>query len=211
MSFLNLKTRRRIPRRGPEDRVLKAGQKPIFFVLLIALIYFTYHYLGRLNYEFTMYLGVIVIFFILILATNKKVNYSNTVLWGLVVWALLHLSGGAFFPNGTLLYSTILIPISDAYNIFRYDQFVHIVGFAVATLLAYDLIKPHLNKTSSTSIGIVVVMAGLGFGAINEIIEFTATVLLPQTGVGGYINTSLDLVADLIGAVLAWIYIRTRK
>ena len=190
---------------------LKKGQKPIFLVLLISLIYFAYHYLGRLNYEFIMYLGVIIVFFVLILATNKKVNYSNTVLWGLVLWALLHLSGGAFFPKGTLLYSTILIPISESYGIFRYDQFVHIIGFAVATLLAYDLLKPHLNKSSSIPIGIVVVMAGLGFGAINEIIEFAATVILPQTGVGGYINTSLDLVADLIGAVLAWIYIKLKN
>ena len=190
---------------------LKKGQGSIFIVLLLSLIYFTYHYLGRLNYEFIMYLGVIVLFFILIIATNKRINYSNTVLWGLVIWALLHLSGGAFFPNGTLLYSTILIPISESYNILKYDQFVHIIGFAVATLLAYDLLKPHLNKSSSASIGIIVVMAGLGFGAINEIIEFAATVILPETGVGGYINTSLDLVADLVGAILAWIYIRLKN
>jgi putative membrane protein len=190
---------------------LKKGQGPIFLALLFSLIYFTFHYINRLNYEFIMYLGVIVLFFILILATNKKVNYSNTVLWGLVLWALLHLSGGAFFPKGTLLYSTILIPISETYQILKYDQFVHIVGFAVATLLAYDLLKPHLNKHSSASIGIIIVMAGLGFGAINEIIEFTAVVILPETGVGGYINTSLDLVADFIGAVLAWIYIKVKN
>ncbi len=190
---------------------LKPGQKPIFIVLLLSLIYFTVHYLGRKNYEFIMYLGVIIFFFVLILETNKKVNYSNSVLWGLVIWAIMHLSGGAFFPGGTLLYSTIIIPISESYSIFRYDQLVHIVGFAVATLLAYDLLKPHLNKDSSVSIGIVVVMAGLGFGAINEIIEFAATVLLPETGVGGYINTSLDLVSDLIGAILAWTYIKLRK
>ncbi|MAE49441.1 hypothetical protein CMI48_01295 [Candidatus Pacearchaeota archaeon] len=189
---------------------LKPGQKPIFFTLLAALIYFTAKFSSRQNYEFLMYIGVIAFFFILILATNKKVNYSNTVLWGLVIWAILHLSGGSFFPNGTLLYSTILVPLSETYQILKYDQFVHIVGFAVATLLAYELLKPHLNKPTSASIAIITIMAGLGIGALNEIVEFTAVVILPETGVGGYINTSLDLVADLVGAVLAWIYIRLK-
>jgi len=45
----------------------------------------------------------------------------------------------------------------------------------------------------------------------NEMIEFTTTVFVPETGVGGYVNTSLDLVADFFGAVIAMIYIRLRK
>ena len=46
---------------------------------------------------------------------------------------------------------------------------------------------------------------------LHEIVEFNVTVFVPETGVGGFINTSLDLVADLIGAILAMIYIRIRK
>ena len=64
------------------------------------------------------------------------------------------------------------------------------------------------NLTGWTALSVVVVMAGLGVGALNEIVEFAATVVMPETGVGGYINTSLDLVADLIGALAALIYIR---
>ncbi|MBI5115110.1 hypothetical protein HZA56_01400, partial [Candidatus Poribacteria bacterium] len=106
-----------------------------------------------------------------------------------------------------------LVPISNEYEIFRYDQFVHIVGFGVATLVMYHLIRPKLRPDLKKSVGlsIVVVMAGLGVGALNEIIEFTATVLVPETGVGGYVNTSLDLVSDLIGAILALFVIRIRR
>ena len=46
---------------------------------------------------------------------------------------------------------------------------------------------------------------------INELLEFIATVLVPETGVGGYVNTSLDLVSDLIGAILAMVIIRLKK
>jgi len=34
------------------------------------------------------------------------------------------------------------------------------------------------------------------------------TVAVPDCGVGGYENTSLDLVADLVGSVLAMAFIR---
>jgi len=48
---------------------------------------------------------------------------------------------------------------------------------------------------------------------LNEIVEFFATVILPETGVGGYINTSLDLVFNLLGALIAmgFIYWHERK
>jgi putative membrane protein len=108
----------------------------------------------------------------------------------------------------------MLLPIvGDPYHIFKYDQFVHIVGFGTATLAMYYLLKPLLREDLKkwTALSIVVVMAGLGVGALNEIVEFAATVLVPETGVGGYINTSLDLVADLIGAIIALFYIRWQK
>ncbi|MGA1876005.1 MAG: DUF2238 domain-containing protein [bacterium] len=155
-----------------------------------------------------MYIGVIIIFLLLIVATNNKVHYPNEILWGLTIWALLHMAGGGLYIRGIKLYEIILLPISRTYSIFRYDQFVHIVGFGVATLLMYHLIKPSLSGQKWIALSIVIVMAGLGVGALNEIIEFLATVCVPETGVGGYINTSLDLVADLIGAIMAMIFIK---
>jgi len=192
---------------------LKKGQLPIFIVNLIYLAIALYAFLGRKNYEFVMYIGVIVFFLIIILFTNKKVNYPNFLLWGLTLWGLMHMAGGGWFiTEDMILYKLILIPISAEYGIFRYDQLVHIVGFFVSTLLMYILINPHLkSKVGWWSLGIVLAMAGLGVGALNEIVEFTATVLVPETGVGGYINTSLDLVADLIGAILGTLWIRFKK
>lgn len=50
--------------------------------------------------------------------------------------------------------------------------------------------------------------AGMGFGALNEVIEFFMTLLVPETNVGGYINTGWDLVANLVGALIAVSLIR---
>ena len=45
--------------------------------------------------------------------------------------------------------------------------------------------------------------ASLGFGALNEIVEFTAVLLVPETNVGGYMNTGWDLVSNFVGIIIA--------
>ncbi|GAK59465.1 hypothetical protein U27_06450 [Candidatus Vecturithrix granuli] len=194
---------------------IKRGQSLILIINIIALVVFSGLYLNlRQNYEFLIYIGVIIFFLLLILLTNDRINFPNTVLWGLTAWSLLHMSGGGVYFGGQKLYSLMLIPlVGEPYLIFKYDQFVHIVGFGTATLAMYYLIKPLLRQTIQkwVALSIVIVMAGLGVGALNEIIEFLATVLVPETGVGGYINTALDLVADLIGALGAIVYLRIKE
>jgi uncharacterized membrane protein YjdF len=196
-----------------EGAFLKKGQLPILAVNAVALALFTVLFASRKNYEFLLYIGVIVFFLVVILGTNRRVHYPNSVLWGLTAWALLHMAGGGLYFRGVKFYEIILIPISNTYNILRYDQFVHIIGFGVATLVMYFLLKPMLRDDLNrwVALSIVIVMAGLGVGALNEIIEFLATVLVPETGVGGYVNTALDLVSDLIGAICAMLLIRLQK
>lgn len=185
------------------------GQGIILAFLLAPLLIYGYLFQTRGNAEFLLYIGVIVLFLLLILFTNKKVQYPHAVLWGLAIWSFLHMSGGGILISDGRLYEVILIPLTEAYPIFRYDQLVHIIGFGVATVLMHHLLRPYLkSKKMGFGLGLVVVMAGLGVGALNEMVEFLATVLVPSTGVGGYVNTSLDLVADFIGALIAVFYIR---
>ncbi len=189
---------------------LKRGQIWILIVNVILLGFFTWKFVERENYEFLMYIGVIIFFLLVILFTNKKVKYPNYILWLLTLWSFFHMAGGGLYYNGKIWYSQILINlVGEPYYIFRYDQFVHIFGFMVATFLIYHFLSfiKSRNYNGKVMISIVAVMAGLGVGALNEIIEFIATVIMPQTGVGGFINTSLDLVSDLVGALIAMIVV----
>jgi uncharacterized membrane protein YjdF len=187
---------------------LKRGQQPIFLFNMAAIIIFSAIFISRLNLEFMFYVAIIIFFLFVIVLTNHRVDYSLHVLWGLSLWALMHMSGGAVFIGGTRLYDIILIPlIGEPYLIFKYDQLVHIIGFGVATVAMYQLLKPSIGKGHWISLSIVIIMAGLGVGALNEIIEFVASVAVPESGVGGYYNTSLDLVSDLVGAIIAAIYL----
>ena len=51
----------------------------------------------------------------------------------------------------------------------------------------------------------------MGLGATNEIIEFSAVLMVPDTNVGGYINTALDLCFNALGAVIAVVVIGLRR
>ena len=182
-------------------------------VNLLMLVSFSIYFISSKNYEFIIYVGVIIALLALIFYTKDRVHYPMLCLWGLTLWALMHMAGGTIYLGDTRLYELILIPISDKYEIFKYDQFVHILGFGVATYIFYGVLRSILRKDLQkwTALSIIVVMVGLGIGALNEVIEFIITVIAPSTGVGGYINTSLDLVADLIGAIGALIVIRINE
>ncbi|MHC4571811.1 MAG: DUF2238 domain-containing protein [Planctomycetota bacterium] len=189
---------------------IKKGQLPILISILCALAVFSAHFVTRKNYEFIIYVGVIAFFLILFILTNEKVYYPNSVLWGLVLWAIMHMAGGSVHINGTLLYKIMIVPLSQNYPVFRYDQLVHIIGFGVATLTLFYLLRPLLipNVKGWSALSIILVAAGFGVGAFNEVVEFIVSSVVPESNVGGYLNTSLDLVSDLIGAVLALVVIR---
>ena len=192
--------------------MLEPRYRPVFWTNIIAVAAFSLLFFVRENYEFILYIAVIIFFIVVILKSRHQVDYPQPVLWGLTVWAILHMAGGGLYLGDKSLYSTMLLPIvGEPYWILKYDQVVHVIGFAVATLVAYYLLKPLLKQpiVRWRTLSIVVVMAGLGLGALNEIVEFAATVILPETGVGGYENTSIDLVADLIGAILAMGYLKS--
>ncbi len=194
---------------------MRKGQPLILLFNIAVLTVFTVVFASRANYEFLTYIGVTLFFMTLIILTNRRVYYPDFLLWILSLWSLAHMCGGGLIIGGEKLYEFMIFDIvGEPYLIFKYDQFVHITGFAGATLAMYYLIKPLLrNPHRWIALSVVVIMAGLGVGALNEIVEFFVSVLVGETGVGGYVNTSLDLVSDLLGALIAMvlIFIKEKK
>ena len=181
---------------------------------LLYLVPFTLYYVAIGNYEFLWYISVLVIFFVLILGTIHKSNFTPLILWGLSLWSLLHMLGGGVKVAEGVLYSKPLIPLFEIGGnvILKYDQVVHAFGFFIATLVMHHILKPYLNeKTNWNVVYLVVWAAGMGLGALNEVVEFIAVVMVPDTNVGGYYNTAIDLIANMIGAALAVLFIHLRK
>jgi hypothetical protein len=176
-----------------------------------ATLFFGIRFWQAANHEFLIYVVIVMAASVFIAVTFQKIRYPYVCLVGLCVWAVLHLAGGGIRVGDDILYALILLPLSTDYPVLRYDQVVHAWGFGVCTLIMYHLLAIVLPQRNlhRFSTGLLVITSGMGFGAFNENIEFVLTVFLPQTGVGGYVNTSLDLCANFVGAVIAFILVRT--
>ncbi len=195
--------------------------------LPLSLIIFTLGYLAAAvvgaivtgNKEFVFYIVMMAVFIGVVLTVHRRSGLSPAVLWGMSVWGLIHMAGGLvaipeswpYQGDHAVLYSLWLIP-----DFLKYDQIVHAYGFGVTTWLCWEALRNSLRALYQTELkptaGVLVLcaVAGMGFGALNEVIEFFAVLALPETNVGGYINTGWDLVANLLGSTIAAIVIRLR-
>lgn len=159
------------------------------------------------NWEFVFYIIVVLVLAAFVAYLHRRVNLSTGVMWCLSIWGLAHMAGGLLpTPEGwpisgtkSVFYSWWIIP-----NYLKYDQVVHAYGFGIGTWASWQTLHALLPKSlPSGGILSLCVLSGMGLGALNEIVEFIATLLIPDTNVGDYINTGWDLVANLVGCVTA--------
>lgn len=173
--------------------------------------------LARGSRELPMYLGLMAVLVPVLYSVHRKHPLTAPLLWCFSIWGLLHMAGGLMpIPEGwsregphALLYSWWLVP-----GRLRYDHVVHAYGFGITTWLCWHLMKSALPPSGGSRLrptpGLLMlcVAAGMGFGAFNEMVEFIATHLLPETNIGDYQNTGWDLVANFIGSLVAAVWIR---
>ncbi|MFH1054442.1 MAG: DUF2238 domain-containing protein [Candidatus Woesearchaeota archaeon] len=180
---------------------------PVMGFTILYVIIFSIVALLRRNYEFLVYIFVIGIIFFLVLAYLDK-RFNQLSLWGLSIWGFLHMCGGNIFFSGIRLYDIQLIPV-----ILRYDQLIHAFGFGVATFVAYQLLEPYLkdNIKKWKLLSFLIIMIGMGFGALNEVVELFAMLMYKNAGVGDYYNNAFDLVFNLIGAIIAILLINLSR
>jgi len=208
---------------------------------LIALAAFTAAYMlsaiiaaiSTGNGEFIFYIVVMLVLIGVVMFVHTRVTLSLALLWCLSAWGLLHMAGGLMpVPESwpidgdiRVLYSWWIIPGPDGSTpgdgtggILKYDQITHAFGFGTTTWLCWQAFLGAMRAQAPgrdirPTLGLMVLMAvaGAGFGALNEVVEFIAT-RLAETNVGGYVNTGLDLVFNTAGTAIAAsaIYIRSR-
>lgn len=189
----------------------------ILCVLLFNAVYILFAMLSAIshtNYEFILYMGVVIAAVLIIIRFYVRYGLSIALLWLLSFWGFLHMAGGLVsvplhWPTGEAskaLYNLWLIE-----GKLKFDQFVHAYGFGTTTWLIWQVLQRTLAEKFNRSLhdirptgGLLFLCAigSMGLGALNEIVEFLAMVIVPETNVGGYVNTALDLVANLTGAFM---------
>ncbi len=162
------------------------------------------------NGEFVFYLVIMLVLVGVVLAIHRRCGFSTALLAALSVWGAAHMAGGLVpvpesWPiNGDqrVLYSWWIVPWGGS-GVFKYDNLIHAYGFGITTWACWQGLRASVGDVSPTLGRLVLCSAAAqGFGALNEVIEFVATLLGPSN-VGGYVNTALDMVWNLVGTVMA--------
>lgn len=188
-------------------RLRRSEWMVLAFNLLYIAGFFAYFTLIA-NREFIGYILTMLALMALVAVVHLKVQFPVGILWGLSGWGLAHMAGGGVPVNGSVLYNAMVLTLfgTGELRVLKYDQLVHFYGFAVTAWLLWCLLaKLFPAMRGSRSILVFAALASMGLGAMNEIVEFTAVMLIPNTNVGGYFNTALDLVFNGLGAATAMV------
>ncbi|MBX3359903.1 MAG: DUF2238 domain-containing protein [Phycisphaeraceae bacterium] len=181
------------------------------------------------NHEFIFYGLVMLALIGVVWWLDTRIRLSTLSLWCLSIWGLAHMMGGTVPIPDRLTEpgeQSVLYSLRLAAFLPKYDQIVHAFGFFTTTLVAWRALNASVGgvaREDGTVVGGLVpgaslpptfgpifaaMMVSMGLSAMNEIIEFIATLIFPNTNVGGYVNTGWDLVSNLSGCVIAGVLIR---
>lgn len=186
------------------------AEKAVAIFTLAYVLGFTIWFLSIGNYEFIVYVITMLALIALVGFTLRLAEYPPAMLWALSLWGLFHMAGGGVPVAGSVLYNLRLLPLVETGEIFilKYDQAVHAYGFGVTAWVLHHLIVRHFPETRGTATSYVYpALASMGLGALNEMIEFSAVLMVLDTNVGGYVNTALDLCFNAGGAVVGMILV----
>jgi hypothetical protein len=152
------------------------------------------------TYMLTVTVGVLVV------RGLRRTPLPDALALALAAQAVLHLAGGLVNVGSDVLYNASIgsFVTSLQTHVLQYDHLVHAFGSVVGTLTLWTLLAPRPTTSfERRNVVVLCVLAGLGIGALNEMIEFLATITHSGSHVGGYDNTGWDLVSNTAGALIA--------
>lgn len=129
---------------------------------------------------------------------------------GLAIAAMVTLAGGLINAGQNVLYNAGIGPYSRALgtHILQYDHLAHAYVSFVAVFACWVMLAaPHAGAGRRRELLLLAAGAALGLGALNEMVEFLATLAHHGAHAGGYWNTGWDLVCNFIGAGAAGLVI----
>ena len=148
------------------------------------------------DYEFALYAVAFLALLPVLRAWLHPYDLPPLPLVLITVGVALHFACGFVRVGDTVLYG-------QQYFGVYVDKYVHLYnGMATAVLIAFIMRGAGLRLHPME--GFVIIVMALGLGALVEILEFSAVILVGTTGVGDYLNNLGDLVADLLGAFVGY-------
>ena len=142
----------------------------------------------------------------LVAYVDGRVRFSLHVLVLLSLVGFWHMAGGNVHIDGVVLYDQTWL------GYVGYDHLVHAFGLGAAGLAVWEATRRMLSARRPKEAAVVVILGANTIGAAIEIGEYLASLWIPGVRVGGYANNMQDLIANLVGALVAawWATHRSR-
>jgi len=177
---------------------LFAGFNALLFLLMCVFVYHQRFiaFRGAVNlHEFFLYAASILGAIFLAWICFRTLRMSSTVLMLIQAGILLHFAGGLIEIDGTRLYDHFFLGV-------RYDKYVHLANSFVGMFATTEVFRK-IDISISGLVLLIAVFVVLGVGAIIEILEYVVSLTVANHGVGNYANNMQDLIANLLGSILA--------
>lgn len=129
---------------------------------------------------------------------QKRLRIPGTIFVLVTLLFVFHVLGGAVYINDVRLYDMEFFGIG-------FDNYVHFYGSFASSFLVYNLILPYIKPTKKwydVYLQLILILMTAGLGTLVEVVEFSGVVLVAADGVGDYANNALDLVVNLLGAIV---------
>ncbi|MFH1174387.1 MAG: DUF2238 domain-containing protein [archaeon] len=172
----------------------------VLYGAALYIIVFTFIEFLQHNTEFLFYTFIMGALILLLMRNNEKLHLNVFSVMSLVLIGAMHILAGNLHVYGQRLYDVQLL------TWLRMDNVVHLLASILLGIVMYKLIREYApNITSRLALFVLVILAVSGIGAINEIGELITVIYFNAAAqVGNYLNNALDLVFNLIGAIIGF-------
>ena len=179
----------------------KRDHENIFSIYLsfVVLIAFMIYAAIIKNVEFFYYGLIIIPSLFFVFSIRKKIKLKSKYVTYLSLAAILNFIGGLVRINGVRLYDISIFFLG-------YDYIVHFLFSFIMVFIIYGLFGHYFKfpkKFQKIYMFIILTFLVAGMSTIVEMLELIGVIYLNSPGVGGYVNNSLDLIFNLLGAIVA--------
>ena len=133
---------------------------------------------------------------LILMYVDGRVRFSTHVLVLLCISGFCHMAGGNLVFEDLFLYE-------QSWGGIGYDHLVHVIGLGTAGLAVWEATTWILHARSGKEAALVAFLGANAVGAVIEIGEYLATLVLSVASVGDYANNMQDLIANMVGGLLA--------
>ncbi|MYG91641.1 MAG: hypothetical protein F4196_01910 [Acidimicrobiia bacterium] len=132
-----------------------------------------------------------------VLVFDRRVRFSTEVLVLLSISGFAHMAGGNVVINGSLLYESTWL------GFLGYDHLLHVLGLGTAGLAVWEATTRMFRAFGGWPAAVITFLGAHAVGTAIEIGEYLSYLTIEAANVGDYANNMQDLIANMVGALLA--------